>query len=113
MKKLTLNTPVSKGERTISELKFSDAKVRHMTAIDGFEDKNGYGADLALASSLTGEPVSILGEVEPEDWVKVREILTEVYARFMGLSLEELQEASDPPAQPEDSEASGESSTKP
>ncbi len=108
MEKLTLKVPVTKGERTISELKFADAKVRHMMATDGFKDKAGYGADVALTSALTGEPEGIIGEIGPEDWPRVREVLVKVYASFMGLSLDELKEAAGPPEQVEESGASEE-----
>ncbi len=101
MKTLTLKSPVTKGERTIRELNFQEPKVKHILCLDACADKESYGADLALTAALTGEPESLLQEMEPEDWHRVQGVLAEVYGRFMGLSSEDIKEALSPPEEAE------------
>ena len=113
MRTLKLEKPATAGERTINELTFEEPTVGHMVSLDRHETKNGYGADISLTASLTGEPESIISNISPEDWVRVSNVLAEVYGRFMGISpeeLKELEEDTSPPDQGEAGKASSESS---
>lgn len=82
---ITLKTPVKKGEREVYELTFAEPTVRHMLATDRHENKDSYGADLSLAAALTNEPESLLAEMSPEDWARVKIVLAEIYMRFAGV----------------------------
>ncbi len=92
MKTIKLKSPIIKGEVQIDELTFTEPKVRHMLALDAHSSKESYGADLALASALTGQSETLLQEMGPEDWIEVRTVLSLAYGRFMGLTEEEVQE---------------------
>ena len=85
MRTIELKTPVKKGEREVHELTFAEPTVRHMLATDRHETKEAYASDLSLAAALTNEPESLLGEMTPEDWARVKIVLAEVYMRFAGV----------------------------
>lgn len=83
METITLSAPVTKGERTVTELTFQDPKVRHLMAVDGY-DPNSAAATVALVSALTGEPELLIRELPPEDWQKIHKKAQSVYAEFSG-----------------------------
>lgn len=85
MRTIELKTPVKKGDREVHELTFAEPTVRHMLATDRHEDKDSYSADLSLTAALTNEPESLLSEMAPEDWARVKIVLAEVYMRFAGV----------------------------
>lgn len=89
METIKLSGPVSKGERTITELTFADPKVRHLLSLDG-HNPDDYAAVVALASALTGEPELLIGELPPEDWRKVRAKTMSVYYDFLGIDFAAL-----------------------
>lgn len=86
----TLKTPVSVGERTITELKFHRPKVRDFLRTDG-HDLDTVGADQALCSALSGEPELIIQEIDADDWAIIRVELGKIWLRFFG-----VKEKSDP-----------------
>lgn len=85
MRTIELKTPVKKGDREVHELTFAEPTVRHMLATDRHESKEAYAADLSLTAALTNEPESLLSEMAPEDWARVKIVLAEVYMRFAGV----------------------------
>lgn len=89
MTTLQLKHPTTKGERTITVLNFADPKVKHLLPMDKY-DPESVAATLALASSLTGEPELLLGELHPEDWIQVQTYVMDVYNQFCGIDLETL-----------------------
>lgn len=80
---IKLRQPATAGERTITELTFQDAKLRHLLATDRYLH-GSHSADRALCSSLTKEPELILDDICPEDWADIRAELQMVYKRFFG-----------------------------
>ena len=86
----TLKTPVSVGERTVTELKFHRPKVRDFLRTDG-HDLDTVGADQALCSALSGEPEIIIQEIDADDWAIIRVELGKIWLRFFG-----VKEKSDP-----------------
>ncbi|WP_020613102.1 phage tail assembly protein [Sediminispirochaeta bajacaliforniensis] len=78
-----LQTPVSRGERSVKELNFTDEpKVRHLLGMD--TQRDGTVAQmLQLVSSLTSESVELLRELTPEDYAHVRQMANEIYSRFI------------------------------
>lgn len=84
MKTIYLKYPVVLGERTVSELTLSWPKVKHFMRTDGHATTD-VASDVALLSGLTGEPESLLQEIDPRDWAKIRYDLQKIYAVFFGL----------------------------
>lgn len=88
MKEIILKASVKVGEKTVERLQFSDPKVKHILAI-GETKIDTTEADVKLCSALTGVPVSVLKELPPSDWYKVRQILEGIYAEFYGFKEED------------------------
>lgn len=84
MKTIYLKYPVTLGERTVSELTLSQPKVKHFMRTDGHA-AGDVASDIALLSGLTGEPESLLQEIDPRDWANIRYDLQKIYAVFFGL----------------------------
>lgn len=84
MKTIYLKYPVTLGERTVSELTLAQPKVKHFMRTDGHAASD-VASDIALLSGLTGEPESILQEIDPRDWANIRYDLQKIYAVFFGL----------------------------
>ena len=80
---VTLRVPLTLGERTINKLHFKPPKLKDAMRTDGYED-GSVGAAIALMSSLTGEPESLLAEMIPEDFADCAVILGRTNLRFMG-----------------------------
>ena len=80
----TLKTPVTVGERTVTELRFRRPKVRDFLRTDGRE-LDTVGADQALCSSLSGEPEIIIQEIDVDDWAVLRVELRKIWFRFFGV----------------------------
>lgn len=74
----------TKGERTISELVFQKPKIKHFLALDAYP-QGSLAGDIALTSALTGEPEILIGELDPEDWPKVRAYLSILADIFFGV----------------------------
>ncbi len=80
----TLKTPVTVGERTVTELIFHRPKVRDFLRTDG-RNLNTVGADQALCSALSGEPEIIIQEIDADDWAIIRVELGKIWLRFFGV----------------------------
>jgi hypothetical protein len=80
---VTLRVPITLGERTVEELHFKPPKVKDALRTDKYEDGT-VAAALALMSSLTGEPESLLAELVPEDFADCAVILARTNMRFLG-----------------------------
>lgn len=93
----TLKTPVTVGERTVTELKFHRPKTRDFLRTDGLST-DSVGADIALVSSLSGEPEIIIQSIDIDDWAVIRVALHKIWLRYFGVK---PKEESDPKAQAE------------
>jgi hypothetical protein len=78
-----LRVPLTLGERSVSELRFKPPKVKDALRTDKYEDGT-VAAAVALMSSLTGEPESLLAEMIPEDFADCAVILARTNMRFFG-----------------------------
>jgi len=78
-----LRVPLTLGERTVTELKFKPPKLKDALRTDQYEDST-VAIAIALMSSLTGEPESLLGEMIPEDFADCAVILARTNLRFSG-----------------------------
>jgi hypothetical protein len=80
---VTLRVPLTLGERTVAELRFKPPKVKDALRTDKYENGT-VAAAIALMSSLTEEPESLLMEMIPEDFADCAVILARTNMRFMG-----------------------------
>ena len=78
-----LRVPLTLGERTIEVLHFKPPKLKDALRADQYEDGT-VAVAIALMSSLTGEPESLLGEMIPEDFADCAVILARTNMRFSG-----------------------------
>jgi len=78
-----LRVPLTLGERTVEVLHFKPPKLKDALRTDRYEDGT-VAAAVALMSSLTGEPESLLGEMIPEDFADCAVILARTNMRFVG-----------------------------
>lgn len=67
IKTIRLKTPVTLGERTIEELNIARPKTRDLLRLDAHTGGQ-WAAEIALLSSLTGEPEELLYEIDCEDY---------------------------------------------
>ena len=102
----TLKMPVTVGERTVTGLKFRRPKTRDFLRTDGY-NADSVGADVALTSSLTGEPEIIIQEIDIDDWAVIRVELHKIWLRYFGIK---PKEESDPKAQAEAEKAAEQNS---
>ncbi|MBQ9206861.1 MAG: phage tail assembly protein [Treponema sp.] len=93
----TLKTPATSGERTVTELKFHRPKTRDFMRTDGHA-ADSVGADVALVSSLSGEPEAIISAIDIDDWAVIRVELQKIWLQFFGVK---PTEKSDPKAKAE------------
>ena len=97
----TLKTPVSVGERTVTELKFHRPKGRDFLRTDG-HTIDTVGADQALCSALSGEPEIIIQEIDVDDWAVIRNELSRIWYQFFGVKpKKKADKASDPNSEAE------------
>lgn len=80
----TLKTPAIAGERTVTELKFHRPKTRDFLRTDGHQI-DSVGADVALVSSLTGEPEAIVSAIDIDDWAVIRVEIQKIWYQFFGI----------------------------
>ena len=79
----TLREPVTKGERTVEKLNFTDRpKVRHLLGMDTYRD-GSVAQMVQLICSLTEESPEIIKELSPEDYAEVRLQANTIYTRFV------------------------------
>ena len=78
---IQLSMPVRKGEREVTALTFVEPKVRHLLAADKHPIESHAG-DVAMVSALTSEPESLLMEIGPRDWARIRRSLKAVMRDF-------------------------------
>ncbi len=76
MSKLTTTTytlihPITKGERTLTELTFRRPKIKDLITWNEEETKSEFAETSLLVSILTGEPQVILDEMDLEDYTEV------------------------------------------
>lgn len=84
----TLKTPATVGERTVTELKFHRPKTRDFLRTDGHQI-DSVGADVALVSSLTGEPETIISAIDIDDWAVIRVEIQKIWYQFFGIKTTE------------------------
>jgi hypothetical protein len=78
-----LRVPLRKGEVEIGELVLQPPVLKDILRTDGHHAESvAYG--MALLSSMTGVPESVLGRIVPEDWADLRVVLAQTNMRFMG-----------------------------
>lgn len=82
--KYTLKTPATAGERTITELEFHRPKTRDFLLADGHQI-DSLGADVALVSSLSGEPEAIISAIDIDDWAVIRVEVRKIWYQFFGI----------------------------
>jgi hypothetical protein len=75
--------PVKAGEYEISELKIRPPVVKDLLRADGHSPDDAAYV-IALMSSLTGQPETVLEQMVPEDYADLRVIASQVYHRFTG-----------------------------
>lgn len=96
---IQLRVPIKKGEVEFKSLTLRPPVLRDILRTDG-HDPNSVGYALALLSSLSGVPESVLEKLVPEDWADIRIVLAQTNMRFMGLvnviDNKEGQEEADP-----------------
>jgi hypothetical protein len=80
---IKLRVPLTLGERTIDTLHFKPPKLKDAMRTDRYENGT-VAAAVALMSSLTGEPESLLQEMIPEDFADCAVILARTNMRFIG-----------------------------
>ena len=73
----TLKTPVTVGERTVTELNFHRPKVRDFLRTDGHT--------IDTVGALSGEPEIIIQEIDADDWAIIRVELGKIWLRFFGV----------------------------
>jgi len=78
-----LRVPLTLGERTVKKLHFKPPKLKDALRTDKYEDGT-VAAAIALMSSLTGEPETLLSEMFPEDFADCAVILARTNMRFLG-----------------------------
>lgn len=78
-----LRIPLRKGEVEIRELTLQPPVLKDILRTDGHNPESVAYA-MALLSSLTGVPESVLGRIVPEDWADLRVLLAKTNLRFMG-----------------------------
>ena len=100
---LKLRVPLKLGEVTVTELNFRPPKIKHALCTDRYEDRS-IAAAIALMSSLTGQPESLLGELVPEDYADCAVILARTNLRFLG-QLNLLDQKDPPMAETETNDA--------
>lgn len=84
IKTIRLKKTATLGERTIEELNIARPKTRDFLRTDG-HNIEGVGADVALLSSLTGEPEELICEIDYEDWAIIRIELQKIWLRYFGI----------------------------
>ena len=93
----TLRVPIKKGEAECKEITLRPPVLRDILRTDGHSPES-VGYALALLSSLSGLPESLLEQLWPEDWADLRLILAQTNMRFMGaLNLIDKKEGSEDP----------------
>lgn len=81
---IELEYPVKLGEREISEIKFPERpSLRHMFAGDAYE-RGSVEYDAAIASSLSGESMELLGQMDLSDWVHVQAMMNAYFTKAYG-----------------------------
>jgi hypothetical protein len=80
----TLRIPIRKGEVEYKKLILRPPLLRDILRTDG-RNPNSVGYAMALLSSLSGVPETVLEQMVPEDWADLRIILTRTNMRYMGL----------------------------
>jgi len=94
-----LRVPLRKGEVEIREIVLQPPVLKDILRTDGHHPESvAYG--IALLSSLSGVPESVLGRIVPEDWADLRIVLAQSNLRYMGavnlLDRKEGDESDDP-----------------
>ena len=94
-----LRVPLRKGEVEIGELVLQPPVLKDILRTDG-RDPESVAYGIALLSSMSGVPESVLGRIVPEDWADLRLVLSQSNLRFMGpvnlLDKKEGDESGDP-----------------
>ena len=80
---IMLRVPLILGERKVLELNFRPPKFRDVIRMDEYGEQTIMGK-AALMSALTGEPMSILEEMIPEDVADCMVVVNRSYKRFTG-----------------------------
>jgi hypothetical protein len=80
----TLRVPVRKGEVEYKKLILRPPLLRDILRTDG-HNPNSVGYAIALLSSLSGVPGTVLEQMVPEDWADLRIVLARTNMRFMGM----------------------------
>jgi hypothetical protein len=80
---IILRVPIKRGDVTVSELNFRPPKIKDALRTDRYENGT-VAAALALMSSLTGQPETLLEELMPEDYADCAVILARTNLRFLG-----------------------------
>lgn len=80
----TLSETVRLGDREISEIKFHKPRTKDVMRTDGYVTTY-VGADVALASALSGESESLIAEILIDDWAEIRVELGKIWKIYFGV----------------------------
>ncbi|GMO48524.1 MAG: hypothetical protein Pg6C_11080 [Treponemataceae bacterium] len=77
----TLKHPVTVGEHTCTELRLKRPKTKDFIAV-GTNPLGTVAADVALLSSITGEPEIVIEQIDIDDFAKLRYECSRVWAAY-------------------------------
>jgi len=80
-KKIELKHPVTVGELKITEVTIQRPKTKDFIAV-GNTPVDSAAADAALFSSLSGLPMSVVAQIDIDDWSIIRTELALVWAAY-------------------------------
>jgi len=80
-KKIELKHPFTVGELKVSEVIIQRPKTKDFIAV-GTAPVDSASADAALFSSLSGLPMSVVTQIDIDDWSRIRTELALVWASY-------------------------------
>jgi hypothetical protein len=80
-KKIELKHPFTVGELEVTEVTIQRPKTKDFIAV-GLNPFDSAAADAALFASLSGLPMSVVGQIDIDDWSLIRTELAMVWASY-------------------------------
>ena len=80
-KKITLKHPFKVGELNVTEVTIQRPKTKDFIAV-GSQPVDSAAADAALFSSLSGLPMSVVDQIDIDDWSIIRTEIALVWASY-------------------------------
>jgi len=81
MKKIELLHPLDVGELKVNEVTIARPKTKDFIAV-GTNPVDSAAADAALFSSLSGLPMSVVSQIDIDDWSRIRTELALVWNSY-------------------------------